>query len=342
MNITKFTFEAGLNVYLHCVRERGENIQYGNQSIDATRSVLNTKFPETPENQKHDSFPFPSDYSSTVKSFLELSRKKTGRKIAKNAKCVIGVVVTLPKQYIPPRDVDPCNWYTEDQIKKEDDFYFNTVTFLFKKFGVYYKNKGHNFLCATVHRDETTSHCHVLFIPVVKEEIVYHKRIKKGRPDTRKVTVKKGSISACEVINQQVLRSMHEELDKYLVETVEWYKGGILLSPEERLQPGQNLDIRALKKTGQKYTEKRKIANRLELLSVTEKVYKSALEELEEEGNNVSVIKLIGQLIQDKKLTEDDGKNNQIYQQALDHFKDFCRKKKTIASDLARAQKKEK
>ena len=338
MNITKFTFEAGLNVYLHCVRERGENIQYGNQSIDATRSVLNTKFPETPENQKHDSFPFPSDYSSTVKSFLELSRKKTGRKIAKNAKCVIGVVVTLPKQYIPPRDVDPCNWYTEDQIKKEDDFYFNTVTFLFTKFGVYYKNKGHNFLCATVHRDETTSHCHVLFIPVVKEEIVYHKRIKKGLSKTRKITVRKDSVSACEVINQHVLKGLHKELDKYIKDNVPWYGGGLLLKPEEKMQPGQNLGINALKQAGPGYVEKRAEQNHLAFLTTTKKVYKRALDELNEEGNDVLLIKLIGQLIHDKKITADDCKTSQIYSDVMDYWKAFNTKKKEIAHSMFKAQ----
>lgn len=342
MNFKKFAYEAGKAVFLHCVRKRGEDFKYGNQSIDPSRFALNTKFEKTPRARAGQSHDYPSDYDVTVKRFLKFSQENTKRKVATNAKVVVGVIVTLPKKYLPPQGKDLKEWYTDDQIKKENEFYSKTILFLLKKFGVHYNEIGHNFLCAAVHRDETSSHCHVLFIPIVRDEIVYQKRIKKGRPDTRKVTVKKGSISACEVINQQVLRSMHEELDKYLVETVEWYKGGILLSPEERLQPGQNLDIRALKKTGQKYTEKRKIANRLELLSVTKKVYKSALDELEEEGNNVSVIKLIGQLIQDKKLTEDDGKNNQIYQQALDHFKDFCRKAKTIASDLARAQKKEK
>ena len=110
MNFKKFTYEAGKAVFLHCTRERGKDFQYGNQSIDPSRFNLNAKLNKTPKNEKGESLLFPSDYDNTVKSFLGFSQKKTGRKVAKNAKVVIGVVITLPKEYLPPQGTDLKEW----------------------------------------------------------------------------------------------------------------------------------------------------------------------------------------------------------------------------------------
>ena len=66
-------------------------------------------------------------------------------------------------------------------------------------------------------------------------------------------------------------------------------------------------------------------------------IYRATSNEVRRCGYEVRV----AQLKQDKKLTEVDGKNNPIYQEAWDLYKDFCRKAKDIAGDLARAKKKE-
>ncbi|WP_144597653.1 MULTISPECIES: MobV family relaxase [Bacillus] len=69
-----------------------------------------------------------------------------------------------------------------------------------------------NVLSANVHNDETTPHMHFAFIPVVWDE-------KKQRE----------KVSAKQVLTRTDLKSFHQDLDKYLKETIpEIYHGGVL------------------------------------------------------------------------------------------------------------------
>ena len=327
MNFKKFTIKEGEGLFLHCKRQRGEMFHYGNLKIDTNRSFLNNVMTTLPKAQDGGHVSLPGDYYDAINKYLAESKRVTGRKVSKNAKCVVGVVVTMPEQYGPQNGMSFEEWYTEDQIKKENDFYRKVVLFLLKKFGHYEQKLGPNFLCAAVHRDETTSHCHVMFIPVVKSTYKYDRHIKKGLPETRTVTVRRGSISAAGVVNIHVLRSFHEELDSFLKENVAWYKGGILLAPEERMMPGQNLDLRSLKKTDKDYARRRAKENRIVIMAEAPHVFDSAFEalmsDMKDKNEMISYIELVSHLVADGKLTEADCQNDPVYQRAYVHLKSF-------------------
>lgn len=325
MDIRKKTVEAGKSIYLHCRRDRDQNCKYGNEKIDLTRSGLNENFENLPKTKEGIEFPFPSNYEDTMLGFIEASKaaSEKNRAVARNAKCLITVVFTLPTEYLPPKGVDYNEWYTTDRRKKENEIFQSVLSFLVRKFGYKHEKLGHNFLYACVHRDETRPHMHVGFIPVVRETITYQKRIKKGSPETRTITVKKGTISAYEVINQKVFRTLHNELDRHLRTTVEWYKGGALRTDEERMMSGQNLRMKDLKKKGPGFAEKRAEENRRAFIAEAKSLYSEALKEIKADGHEASLIKLVEQLIKDGKLTKDDYQNNTTYHDSYDFYSAF-------------------
>lgn len=215
MNFEKWTIEEGRNIYLHCKRERGQDCRYGNEKIDPERTDLNSIKEKLPKTKDGVEFLLPDSYGTTMAAWLEASEKasekdsrKKGRKVARTAKCLVSVVFTLPSEYQPSAGVDYHEWYTLDRRRKENELFNSVMSFLLEKFSFKDEKLGHNFFFACVHRDETRPHMHVGFIPVVRKTISYKKRIKKGSSETRTVTVRKGTISACEVITQTVLRSV--------------------------------------------------------------------------------------------------------------------------------------
>ena len=327
MNLEMYTVKEGAGLFRHCKRQLGEMFKDNDKHIDVSRSHLNSPMRTLPKAQHGEKIPFPDDYYDAINRYLAESESITGKKVSKNARCVVGVVVTMPRQYRPPEGTDFNKWYTEKQIREENHFYSRVVLFLLKKFGYYDEKLGPNFICAAVHRDEVSSHCHIQFIPVVKDTYEYDKKYTKdGKAYSRKIIVRKGSISAWNVVNKKVLKGIHQELDSFLRKEVAWYKGGIMLSPEERMQSGQNLKMDDLKSAGKDYAEKRAKENRRAFIAEAESFYGEALSAIRDDGRQASLVKLVEQLLKDKKLTVEDCETNPTYHEAYGIYKAFKRK----------------
>ncbi len=269
MRIDNYTREQGWQVSRHCRRDRDPSCKFGNRSIDKTRTELNSDLLGViHEGRKVPFMP----YSEAIDFWVSRSEKTTGRKVAKTANVMEGVVLNLPGEYCPPEGVDLKAWYASDpnRMKREHEFFQKAFHFLLEKFGVFVTIKDgeeerivSNFLHSCIHRDETGQiHMHVGFCPVVKETRRYTKKVK-GNGE-REIEVKAGSLSSYEVINKGVLTGLHEELDAYLKDNLEWYTGGVLLPENERMRKGQNMTIDELKASPEGTAAMRNHLNALE------------------------------------------------------------------------------
>ena len=131
-SIMKATKSACSNLFNHY--ERKENIKFGNQDIDKTRSYLN--------------YNLASNNNLTQMEILNkrLSEVKVLKRDDVNVTC--NWVITLPNGI----DKD-----TED----EKEFFKETYNFLKNEYG------EKNIISAYVHKDEVTPHIHFCFVPVV-------------------------------------------------------------------------------------------------------------------------------------------------------------------------------
>lgn len=130
-----------------------------------------------------------------------------------------------------------------------------------------------------------------------------------------------------------IRKGIHQELDSFLRKEVAWYKGGIMLSPEERMLSGQNLKMEDLKSAGKDYAEKRAKENRRAFIAEAESFYREALSAIKDDGRQASLVKLVEQLLKDRKLTEEDCKRNTTYQEAYNVYKAF----KMVLTEKAKA-----
>lgn len=89
---------------------------------------------------------------------------------------------------------------------------------------------------------------------------------------------------------------------------------------------GQNLSMNALKKACPGYAEKRAKANRRAFIAEAESLYGEALSAIKDDGYQASLVKLVEQLLKDKKLTAEDCQTNPTYQEAYGIYKAFKRK----------------
>lgn len=259
MDLRKFSIRAGYPVTAHCKRNRPPEARYGNQNIDPSRTFLNTEAKGMMYNNQI--VPF-MPYRDAVRIWKRIHEGVTGKTLAKTANCLVSVVVTLPEDYKPPKGIDLKQWYTPERIRREDMFFRSVFGFLRDRFAVVmpFDKDGEtryfsNILYSCVHRDETSPHLHFGFIGVVKEDRKY---LKTDGLSQRTIHVKAGSISAGEVTRREVLQTLHPDLDAHLKETVEWYHGGVLLSPEEREGKLKNVPMKEYKKLPEDFSERQK------------------------------------------------------------------------------------
>jgi hypothetical protein len=170
MNFEKYTEQSGFAILKHCARE-GKS--HSNKNIDPKRTAENYTFGDNGLVKDFDIEPT----SITRKQYKERKSEVYCYKRA-NVKTICQVIVSAPSDL-----------KSEDEVK-----FFGTVTaFLCDKFGV------DNCLQVVVHKDETTPHLHLSFIPITKDN-------KHGGE----------KICAAEVITKKELMSIHNELQTFL------------------------------------------------------------------------------------------------------------------------------
>ncbi len=337
MHFEKYTFQAGLQIVKHCERNRSASCRYGNMNIDSSKSFLN----ETIEgmcDSEGEKVPF-LPYTEAVKVFKEETEKIKGRSIQEKANMLVSAVVTLPEAYQAPAGVSLKDWYTPERIKEENELWRAIFQFFKEHFAFILKTKEgqkvSNMIYFTVHRDETAAHCHCGFIPVLKETKTKTKRFKDsdGNIQERTVCSRAGTICADEVINRAFLTVVHKNLDKYLLDNVGWYKGGVLLSEEDRQRKGQNLTMRELKSLPDDFRQQRTMYNRLDSLiqavgdirgkQADIEALKKEVQELSEPENFPPSVRLVYQLIKDGKLNSSDLVKNEAYFSAVKAYKAY-------------------
>lgn len=154
-------------------------------------------------------------------------------------------VITLPGDLI-------------DSSKEDQKKFFITATeFMKQKFG------ENNVIYATVHNDETTPHLHVGFVPVTQIKRKYRSKAKQGQTYTEE------RISAKAVVNRNMLKSFHTELDQYVEKYFQ--KCEIL---NGALKNRQNISIGELKaRTEEMYLVQQDAINKL---AITQKEFDKA------------------------------------------------------------------
>ncbi len=336
MHIKKYTAGGASQIVKHCKRSRGEGARYGNEAIDPERSFLNENLSAI--------YDFEGerikirDFGDTVKFWKKQTETINGKSMQKTANILISAVITLPEAYQPPKGADLKTWYNAERREREDAFWFSVLSFFKSNFAVFEKTESgekiSNFVYFCAHRDETAPHAHLGFVPILKETRTTTKREKdqEGNIKERQICSKKGTICASEVINRSVLKGLHQELDKHLRSRLPWYEGGILLSEEERQKKGQDLNYKDLKKMPEAFRDERALANRLE--SLLKKLgemkqgddltaCKEELKALYSEEALPPEIRIIRQLMIDKKLTKADLERNKTYKKAFDAYVEY-------------------
>lgn len=350
MHIEKFSFQGGLQVVKHCQRDRDENCKFGNEAIDPSRSSLNKNLLGI-KTSSETFVPFRS-YTETVRFWAKKTEETTNRAIQTTANFLVSAVITLPEDYRPPVGVNWADWYkNKEHTLREDSFFSAVASFFKKKFGVLAKDKDgkviSNMVYVCVHRDETTPHLHVGFIPVLKETVRHNKRNKDGKE--REVISRAGTICACEVVNRNVLQTLHQELDTHLRDMLPWYVGGVLLDDDARMRKGQNVAMKELKNLPQEYTSMRTEANRLDALVQTVKdlrknkkeieACKQEVQELLKPENMPPVVALVEQLCRDGKLTNGDVMRSPTYAEAVKAYRDYHKTIKAVKKRLSSLEK---
>lgn len=143
--------------------ERRDGCELSNKDIDKTRTHLNYNL---------------AQYVQPLRTEEFVSQRLSEVKHIKRKDIIVMVdwIITLPK-----------NVPTEDEGK----FFEYTFDFMKQKYG------EQNIVGAWVHKDETTPHIHVAFVPVIKEDGI------------EKLNCKK-------IITKQMLKQFHPELAQYL------------------------------------------------------------------------------------------------------------------------------
>lgn len=117
-----------------------------------------------------------------------------------------------------------CSWVITKpkdlSAEHEEDFFKNTYKFLEDRYG------KDNVVSSYVHKDEVTPHMHFVFVPVVHDK-------KKDRD----------KVSAKECINKLELKSFHQDLDKYLEQSM-----GIKVNVLNEMTKEGNKSIEELKR----------------------------------------------------------------------------------------------
>lgn len=143
--------------------ERREGCELSNQNIDITRSHLNYNLAQELQPLHPEAF-----IKNRLKEVKHINRK--------DINVMVDWIVTLPKN-VPQED--------------EQKLFEHTYQFMKKEYG------EKNIISAWVHKDETTPHIHIGFIPVIMQDGIERLNCKK-------------------IINKPYLKTFHPKLEKYL------------------------------------------------------------------------------------------------------------------------------
>lgn len=289
-------------------------------------------------------------FGKTLKLWERETERLTGRVLQTNANVLVSIIVTLPKSYQAPEGTETFkDWYTDERKKREDEIWRAVCEFFKTRFAAFLNYNGNTFsnvIYACVHRDEDAPHLHYGFIPIMKETTVEKKRYKDsdGVTKVREVCSKEGTINASGVINRAVLLTLHSDLDEYLKNTVSWYRGGILLSKEEKMRHGQNSVLRELKALPPNFREYRNALNRLDSLFQAAADIEQHIEDLNyckkelaflsDPDNFPPLIRLVHQLLKDKKLLRSEFINNKVYNDSITAYMAYRDSLKAVGKSL--------
>lgn len=184
MHIAKYGKKGLGQLFSHYERKNNEYRNYSNESIDKTQTHLNYNLAPA---HKEGNYKFTVD---RCKNLNILNRS----------------------------DVNYCcDWcVTAPQEIKEDEekckaFFKASYNFLADRY------REENVISAYVHYDETTTHMHFAFIPVK------YSFTTSFNSDTGELTeVEKGKVSAKEVVDRKELKTIHNELQEYLNQNLDF------------------------------------------------------------------------------------------------------------------------
>lgn len=199
----KFTRASVPHILTHDERTKADDKQYKNIDIDRSKTHLNYSYVN-------------SDISAQERFNKRLNELNVFKRADVNVLC--SWVVTLPEKVAEKGD--------------EKQFFDNVYKFMSSKYG------EKNIIAANVHKDETTPHCHIDFIPVVANK--------------KKNAQKSEKVSAKELLNMRHLQKFHNELDSYLKMQM-GYETGVLNGVTK-----QNKTVKELKKETENELEKLK------------------------------------------------------------------------------------
>lgn len=132
--------------------------------------------------------------------------------LRKDAVLMIGVCITMPKEYLPCKDVD----------KDEKRFFAICKKATLEHFGL----TESDVVMDVVHKDETTPHMHLYLTPT-----------------------KNGVFNAKQILTPDKFKTYHDKVDLTLKrEMKDIYKGGITLSEDQHIAKKLNLEIEELQK----------------------------------------------------------------------------------------------
>lgn len=177
-------------LFLHNNRTKGDGVQHSNDTIDDSKTFYNYHLKK-------------GEVSDVQKRLNEVFSQ--GRS---NAVVLGEMIVTLPKS-----------------VKKEDERDFFQLVYDF-----YAEDIGEeNIINAVVHKDETTPHLHLDFVPVVKMEAPPQNRSTQYAEWKAKHNGEEPKEKLCcrDFSTRSYLRSMHKRLDAYVTENL-GYETGII------------------------------------------------------------------------------------------------------------------
>lgn len=186
-NFTKYKSYGVGHLLKHNNRKKGDGVRHSNEEIDDNRTGLNY----------HLKYGTVDDVQNRLNQLFYMKKKDM---------IVLGeMVVTLPKD-----------------VKKSDD---EMRKFFKAVYDFYSEDLGEeNIINAVVHRDETTPHIHIDFLPVVKGDIDLNEKFKtRGRMALETWMLKNPDrelerLCCYEKINQKYLETMHPRLSGFVKE----------------------------------------------------------------------------------------------------------------------------
>lgn len=216
MHVAKFKGAGAVQVVKHIERDRPNTAKYGNERIDSSRTHQNYSIELKTKDGRAVAFRQYSEAHDEAKAKHEAT---TGKQARSDAVSLVCAVIQLPREYCDIRDDGIA---TAKNAEEARDFFRCATIATLRHFNI----RPHYLISAEVHLDETTPHVHVAWVPFVKDKL-----------------------NAKEQVNRSSLRSYHDYVDKFLRDSLSWYRGGLVSDePSARLRASDNLTMQEVRK----------------------------------------------------------------------------------------------